>query len=271
VSAINRPRFSTLEAVTDGDKANGKTTIQSVTRAARLLLAIAASPGGLPAKAAAEEFGLPLPTVYHLLTTLTAEGLLAKDSRRYYVLGPRAAVLAAAVQRDTRAPEYYMGPLRDLAAVTGETAYLAAWRNGAITVLQTIEGARAVRVAGLATGYADNIHARASGKLLMAFAPAADRERLLATTPLRPLTSKTITDGDQLEAELQKIRSERLAFDLCEFNESVYCVSAPIVEASVVVGCYTVSMPSERWPTQREHIVRAVQHAAESASNLSTD
>lgn len=124
---------------------------------------------------------------------------------------------------------------------------------------------------GPATGYADNIHARASGKLLMAFAPAADRERLLATSPLRPLTSKTITDGDQLEAELQKIRSERLAFDLCEFNESVYCVSAPIVEASVVVGCYTVSMPSERWPTQREHIVRAVQHAAESASNLSTD
>jgi IclR family transcriptional regulator, acetate operon repressor len=252
----------------DRQNANGKTTIQSVTRAARLLLKVAASPDGISAKTAAKELGLSLPTTYHLLTTLTAEGLLAKDSRRFYMLGPRAAVLAAAVQRDTRAPEYYMGPLRELAAATGETAYLAAWRNGAITVLQTIEGARAVRVAGLATGYADNIHARASGKLLMAFAPPADRERLLASTPLRSLTCNTITDRDQLDAELQKIRAEGLAYDLCEFNESVYCVSAPIIEASVVVGCYTVSMPSERWPTQREHTVRAVQVAAKAASNL---
>jgi len=254
--------------MTDRQKPAGKTTIQSVTRASRLLLAVAAHPDGLSAKSAADQFGLSLPTTYHLLTTLAAEGLLAKVSSRQYVLGPRAAVLAAAVIRNSRAPEYYLLPLRDLAAVTGETAYLAAWRNGAITVLETIEGARAVRVAGLTAGYGDNVHARASGKLLLAFAPAADRDRLLSGTQLRRLTSKTITDRGELDKELEKIRRERIALDLGEFQDSVVCVSAPITEDGVVVGCYTVSTPSERWAAEHRYIITQVQRAGQKASNL---
>lgn len=249
-------------------QSDGKTTIQSVSRAARLLLAVAAAPEGVSAKTAADSLGLSLPTAYHLLTTLAAEGLLAKDSRRRYVLGPRTAVLAAAVIRNSSAPEYYLRPLRDLATVTGETAYLAAWRNGAITVLETIEGARAVRVAGLAAGYKDNVHARASGKLLLAFAPDIDRNRLLSEAQLRPLTSRTITDPSQLDKELEKIRAERIAFDLGEFNDSVVCVSVPITEDSIVVGCYTVSAPSIRWAAECESIIKEVRRAGERASNL---
>src|SRR5690348_6866796 len=97
-----------LTAVSSAEKPTGKTTIQSVSRASRLLLAVAASPDGLSAKAASDQFGLSMPTTYHLLTTLAAEGLLVKDARRQYMLGPRAAVLAAAISRDNRAPEYYL-------------------------------------------------------------------------------------------------------------------------------------------------------------------
>ena len=246
----------------------GKTTIQSVSRASRLLLAVAASPEGLSAKAAADQFGLSLPTTYHLLSTLAAEGLLVKDSRRQYVLGPRAAVLAAAVHRDRRAPEYYLGPLRDLAAATGETAYLSAWRNDAIVVLETIEGQQAVRVAGLTTGYDENVHARASGKLLLAFAAKADRDRLLAKASLKRLTPNTITDRRKLDREFGIILRERIAYDHGEFHPGVDCTSAPITEDGIVVACYTVSVPSERWVTESDNLVNEVQRAAEKASNL---
>jgi DNA-binding IclR family transcriptional regulator len=257
-----------LEIVSDAAKPTGKTTIQSVSRASRLLLAVAASPDGLSAKAASEHFGLSMPTTYHLLTTLAAEGLLVKDARRHYMLGPRAAVIAAAVSRDNRAPEYYLQPLRDLAAATGETAYLSAWRNGSIAVLQTVEGAHAVRVAGLTAGYGDNVHARASGKLLLAFASPADRERTLSVKPLRALTTNTITDRSLLEKEFEKIRRERISFDHGEFFEGVDCVSAPITEDGFVVACYAVSVPSARWATEQEQIVNEVQRAAEKVSNL---
>ena len=257
-----------LTTVSSAEKPTGKTTIQSVSRASRLLLAVATSPDGLSAKAASDQFGLSMPTTYHLLTTLAAEGLLVKDARRQYMLGPRTAVLAAAISRDNRAPEYYLQPLRDLAAATGETAYLSAWRNGSIAVLETVEGAHAVRVAGLTAGYGDNVHARASGKLLLAFASQADRDRILSAQQLRALTPKTVTDRRLLEAEFETIRRDRMSFDRGEFHEGVDCVSAPITEDGVVVACYTVSVPSERWTTERDQIVEEVQQAAEKASNL---
>lgn len=123
-------------------------------------------------------------------------------------------------------------------------------------------------MAGLTAGYTDDIHARASGKLLLAYAPSADREKLLAGKPPRPLTSRTITDRKDLDSELEKIRIEGLAFDLGEFHDNVYCVSAPIMEDATVVGCYTVSTPCDRWFKQQEHIITAVRRAVAEASNL---
>ena len=135
-------------------------------------------------------------------------------------------------------------------------------------MLQTVEGAHAVRVAGLTAGYGDNVHARASGKLLLAFASPADRERTLSAGPLRALTTNTITDRSLLEKEFEKIRRERISFDRGEFFEGVDCVSAPITEDGFVVACYAVSVPSERWATEQEQIINEVQRAAEKASNL---
>lgn len=56
--------------MTDVQKVSAKTTIQSVSRAARILVAVAANPDAISSKAAAENFGLSPPAAYHLLTTL---------------------------------------------------------------------------------------------------------------------------------------------------------------------------------------------------------
>lgn len=244
-----------------------KTTIQSVSRASKILLAVAASPDGLLAKEVAVRFGLSLPTAYHLLTTLSVEALLVKDERRRYVLGPSAAVIAARVDRDTAAPEYYLRPLRDLAAATGETAYLSAWRAGEITVLATIEGAQAVRVVGLTTGYGKNIHARASGKLLLAFAKKAVVDEVLSGVTLRKLTPHTITTRAALDREFAQIRDTGLSFDRQEFTDDVRCVSAPIRQDGVVVACYTVSAPAARFEEHRAAMIEAVEKAANAASD----
>ena len=50
------------------------------------------------------------------------------------------------------------------------------------------------------------LHVGAPGKALMAFLPADERERVLATLTLEPLTPETITDLDALRAELDRTR-----------------------------------------------------------------
>lgn len=242
------------------------TRIQSVSRAVRILMAIASSGEGMTVKQVADRIELSTPTAYHLLNTLVHEGMLFKDERRRYLLGPGASVISDAYNKQNLVPDRYIKALHALAAESGETAYLSAWRNGAISVLATVEGSHAVRVAGLTTGYSDNVHARASGKLLLAFAPESVRESVLAQTPLLPVTPNTIVSRERLERELALIRSTGVAYDRQEFREGVDCVSVPIHESGTVVACFTLSCPADRFASGEADIVATLKMAAEAAA-----
>jgi DNA-binding IclR family transcriptional regulator len=246
--------------------AKPSTTIQSVSRASRLLLFVAENHEGATAKEAAVALGLALPTTYHLLNTLVAEGLLAKDSRRRYSVGPKVGALSDAYLRDASVPEWLLLPLHQLAETTGETAYLAAWRRHEIRVLATVEGAHAVRVAGLHAGYYANGHARATGKLLLALARDEVREAYLQANPMTALTPRTITSRAELEHELERIRERGYAYDEEEFSEGVGCVAAAAIENDVVIAAYTVSAPAERFRERRRVLTEATVFTARSAA-----
>lgn len=254
----------TLDTQVDEDTP-GQTRIQSASRAVRILLAVAESDDGMHAKDVSVKFGLSLPTAYHLLNTLASEGVLVKDERRRYLIGPRASIIAEAFNKSNVVPERHLKALNLLAESTGETAYLSAWRRGEIVVLATVEGSQAVRVTGLTAGYSQNLHARASGKLLLAFSPEEDREATIKGLVMKRLTDATITSRTALRRELETIREEAIAFDRQEFHDGVECVSAPIWEGGSVVACLTVSTPAGRFVQQRDMIVRELLNAARTA------
>ena len=242
------------------------TQIQSVARAAKLLFAVADCDSGLRAKEVAFECGLALPTAYHLLNTLTAEGLLIKDASRRYVLGPRIGVLAHAYLRRATAPDALVDALGELAARTGETVYLSAWGRDGIQVLESVEGSRPLRVAGLAVGEAYlHGHARAAGKLLLALAPEAWRGRYLRSNPLSRLTPRTITDPAELERELALIRRRGFASDEGEFAEGVCCLAVPVVDDDAPLAAFAVSAPADRFARNRVEILRTLRAVSSEA------
>ena len=150
-----------------------------------MLVHIAATDEGVSAKHLADALGFPIATTHHLLNTLQAERMVSKDSDRRYHLGSMVGALADAFQRRPGPPEWLLGPLRALAASTGETAYLSGWHHDEATVLATVEGSHAVRVHGLHTGFAGSAHARASGKVFLAFSDRDERERYVVEPPTR--------------------------------------------------------------------------------------
>lgn len=241
------------------------TRIRSVERACRLLLLLATDPDGCTAAEAARSLELTVPTTHHLLNTLADVGLAAKDSRRRYALGPRVAVLADGLLRQG-VPEYLAAPLRRLAADTGESAYLAAWGDGEIRTLASVEGANALRVAEVQIGPYRHAHARATGKLLLAHARDAVRSAYLAAHPLEPVTARTTTDRAALEAELAAIRAQGYSEDREEFIEGVCCLSAPLLVDGVVAAAYTVSAPAQRFDRDRDALLAAVMAAPRAAA-----
>jgi IclR family acetate operon transcriptional repressor len=242
------------------------TRVRAAARTARLLLLVAEhGDEGLSATSAAARLHMAVPTTYHLLNTLADEGLLAKDSRKRFVLGPLAAVIADAHARRRTVPEYLLAPLHALADETGETAYLVAWRGDEIVVLAGREGAHAVRVAEVERGPYRDAHARAGGKVLLALAPLDVRERYLAAHPPRALTGATISDPAAIAAELDGIRAAGIAVDREEFVEEVSCVAAPIRAGHALVGAYSLSAPSPRFEARAVVLRDAVRRAARRA------
>lgn len=71
----------------------GPTLITSVQRAFRLMEAVGAHEGGVPAKQLARETGLALATTYHLLRTMVHDGYLRKLDDGTFVLGERLGAL----------------------------------------------------------------------------------------------------------------------------------------------------------------------------------
>ncbi len=242
------------------------TQIQSVARAARLLLFVADGVDGRTAKACSDALGLPLATTHHLLATLVVEGLLSKDGKRRYILGPKVGMLADAFEHQMLPPEYLLEPLRQLADTTAETAHLCAWRHGEVVALASVEGSQAVRVASVHTGLAGFAHARASGKVLLALSSKSARDAYLARHSLERLTDRTITGRSELDAELENVRQQGYAIDDEEFAPGVACVAAPIAVGSSVIGAYSVSAPLARFRERRRWLIEAVRTAAQSGA-----
>jgi IclR family transcriptional regulator, acetate operon repressor len=242
-----------------------KTRIGSVTKALAVLSVVARDPSGATPAEIARELDMPVPTIYHLVNTLTEGAALTKGSDRRYRLGARIHVLAEAYAAQSERDDRLLLPLRRLAQETGETAYLSGWSGTEIEVRASEEGSQAVRVAGLQRGGQGHAHARASGKLLLALADERRRAAYLDSHELVALSERTLTDREALEQEFERIRSAGFAFDDEEFTPGVGCVAAPIVFDGHVLGAYTVSAPIERFRAARESLTDAVLRAARDA------
>lgn len=245
----------------DATEPRSQTRIQSVSRAVSLLLAVADNPDGVAAKQLADRTGMPLPTAYHLLTTLWAEGLLTKDDDRRFRLGPVVGRLSEAYERTSTVPAEFRRALQEVARETGETVYLGVWRDRGVQVVDRVEGEHAVRVIGLDVGFRDDMHARASAKLFLAMAPEDLRNEVLDQMHMRRLTPRTLTTRAELLAEFDEIRRTELAYDREEFQEGVTCVSVPITRNGAIEACITISVPTQRFESTGADIIRILRTA----------
>jgi len=252
------------------DTRPGTTTrIQSVSRAAALLLLVAENNTDGSGKALAQAAGLATATAHHLLNTLVDEGLLTKDALARYSLGPRMALLADAFSRDIRLPQYLRQPLERLAEMTGDTSYVAGFRQGEIRILGSVEGTRPVRVSVPLNGPYLNAPARATGKLLLALSGPDVYERYLRA-PLLMLTPTTVTDPDKLRKEFASICERGYALDDEEYQLGVKCVSAPVMDGPTAVAAFSVSVPTPRFDSHCDELIEAVLEVSASAKKALT-
>ncbi len=179
-----------------------------------------------------ERVGLHKATVARLLASLGASGMVARDDRERFTVGPAVLQLAAGrLGRYRSLVDQLRAPLRELWKATGETVTvhvrMGTWR----VCIEELESQHGIAYrAGV--GNQEPLHCGSAAKALLAFMPEQERKEVLDQLTFRPVTERTITRRATLEAELEKVRRQGFAVSFGERILGAASVSVPVLDGS---------------------------------------
>jgi IclR family acetate operon transcriptional repressor len=226
--------------------------MKSVTRSLRILEAVAqhqpVTVGELT-----KIFGLPKSTVQRTLVTLSEAGWLRasrKDTTRWEIGARVLAVRPAALQGSSlfAAAREPMVRLRD---EVNETIHMSV-PDGlqCMVVADRVDSTHAVRTYH-EIGDISPMHATAVGRSILAYLPQSDVDDALAG-PLERYSDMTVTDPQELRAELKRVRANGYALNRNQYRTGVCAIAAPILdEDGTPVAAIAISMPDSRFDEDR--------------------
>ncbi len=240
---------------------------QTVLKALDVLECVAFADHPLSAPEVARLCGLSRPTAYRLLTTLHSRGYLANADDGTYCLGTKVLSISRSLLDSLDLFELSKYDLTELNDLSHETIHLAILDGVEILYINKVESPQSVRMHST-VGSRNPLYCTAMGKVLLAFLPAADRDRLLEQIPLIRRTRQTITDKEALLEHLARVHRQGFAVDDLETEDGVRCVGAPIFNhAGRVFAAVSISGPAYRLPLADLHkLAPLVMRAAISIS-----
>ncbi len=212
--------------------------------------------------------GLPRPTCYRLLQTLTEHRLIeSPDETSRYIVGDRLKRIAVLGQSDVDVCKAVIPNLKEAAIEFGEAVFLSRFRDKSVEIIHVEtpdEPARSFIHPGLGNR---PLHACSCSKVIAAFADKTFQRELLSR-PLKAYTPETKTVPTEIEQEFSRIRDRGFAECVEEIEVGVSSVAAPIrIGALGVPFSVGATGPIRRFtPSHREKIGAGLIDIAERVS-----
>ncbi|GAB3051550.1 IclR family transcriptional regulator [Sediminivirga luteola] len=234
--------------------------VATLQRAFAVLEEVSAS-GSISARELSERLSIPLPSVYRLLNELVAAGYLVHlRAEHSFELGHKVFGLGLSLQRRIVAPSPVRRVIDELHRTLGMAAYFAVYRGLDVVLTYLSDCPSHPRLTPLRFGFHEAAHATAFGKIMLGGMSAPERDAYFEGHSLRPLTPRTITERETLEAHLLDVATRGLAWEQEEFVPGQTCAAVGVRNGSgLVIGSVAVSMPArnaEDRPRQVESCLR---------------
>jgi IclR family transcriptional regulator, acetate operon repressor len=239
--------------------------VQSLERAFLLLELMADDGGEVPLSRLAIESGLPLSTIHRLVRTLVARGYVRQLPSRRYVLGPRLIHLGESSSRTLAS--WARPHLSDLVDGTGETANMAMLDGDRVVYVAQVPSRHSMRMF-TEVGRRVHLHCTGVGKALLSQLPRDAARELVERAGMPRRTPRTITDPDELMAELERISSQGYCLDDGEQETGVRCIAVPVIGGPAQTAI-SVSGPEGRLPM--EHVPQIVELLQGTATELAAE
>jgi len=202
--------------------------------------------------------GLPMPTVYRIVMTLTAEGYLDHLPNGDYRPGVKTLTLGTAALRSLDLVALATPKLQRLGEATGETVNLAVLTGDRVLYLVRLRNSDLV-TANIQVGSTLPAVTTSIGKLLLAHLDEADlEERITEESFAAQHGPNAKVSLDELHDELVKIREQGWALQDEELAYGLRSVAGPITghDGRVIAGV-NLAVQARDWSTQR--IVRELK------------
>lgn len=198
-------------------------------RAFRLLETLAASGRPLSLTDLADRIELSRQSVHRILKQLEESWLITRSpGSRHYACSSRLSRFALNVMLNAGPAAVRHAILSELVETIGETCNITMLSGTNIVYIDRVETLWALRV-HLQAGSTVPLHCSASGKLLLSLLPKAQRDRLLATLPLKAVSGNSITDRRVLRAELEETRRRKIGINKEENLQGIIAIAVPVM------------------------------------------
>jgi IclR family acetate operon transcriptional repressor len=225
--------------------------ITALQRGLRLLQLFSQSERGLTAKQVTKLSGLPFSTVHRFLVNLESAGYLHCSGEGVYYLGVACFAVGQSALGQLDIRRLSSPYLQELNQQTRETIHLTVRHGLSAVYVDKLDSPEQLRIHSR-IGASVPLYCSAVGKVMLAFMPQEERERVLRQLELKRFTPNTVGNLQELRTELYRVKKNGYACDLEEHELHIRCIAAPIwdhtggIHASLSITAPMVRMPVSR-------------------------
>lgn len=215
----------------DAVKKTGK-NIQSVQRAIDILNCFTAANPALSLGEISARLQLNKATVHGILNTLHNNAYVSQNSKGQYLLG-RAFFAKTALTNSSvtsKLLDSLSAPLQEICNKYQASGIVSTIINYNLQRIHMITPTNSAFVLQ-PSAQSGPLYAMASGKLILAYSDSDFLHDYLSRTALVPLTSKTLSDSNALQENLDKIRSSGCAYERDELAEGISSIAVPVFDS----------------------------------------
>lgn len=221
-----------------------KNSVAAVRTSLRLVEALRRKEGAGVTELA-NELGVSKGTVHNHLSTLRDEDFVVKSGDVYH-LGFRFLDIAHYVKRRVSIYDLVAKEVDQLAEKSGEMALYSVEEHGLAVCLYRALGDEAVQTP-LYVGQRDTLHHTAVGKSILAHLPEERVREIIDEHGLERRTENTITEEDELLAQLEEIRDRGFAYNEEETIPGLVGIGAPVKnQDGELAGAISIIGPTSR-------------------------
>jgi IclR family transcriptional regulator, KDG regulon repressor len=200
-----------------------------------------------------ERWNLYPSTVHRILDTLNYLNYVDQlPDSGYYQLGLKALELGLTKLSEISFVKEAEPILTELSMKFNENVYIGTLFEGMVLYLAKFEAVQKIRI-DTHLGTIAYFNSTALGKILLAFLPKDEREKIYRKVGFHKNTKNTIINKNRFEEEIDKVKKQGFAIDNEENEEDIQCIAAPIRDhLGKVIAATSISGPSYRFCVEKQ-------------------